>query len=155
MVVVGIEVVRTSERSSRSIHQVGVPQAQRWLRDFTATCCDGVPFQLRDVYLSETPDFTPLVRCRGQFEEEDAGDNPVLAIARFVRYMPSLKTFLSNRCPRLPQEVAQFNSEHRDRPLGSNPLDYFEHPVRDRATAIGPDFEGAGAQFQRDLQAIP
>ena len=110
-----------------------------------------------DVYLTETPDFTPLVRYIGQFEEEDANADPILAIARFIRYVPALKNFLNNRCQGLLQQVYQrnreLNQEHKNRPLGSNPVDHFEHPVRGRGDPIRADFEGAGAQFQRDLQA--
>ena len=130
--------------------------AQRWLRDYTATTC-GAAFNLENVYLSDTPDFPPLVRYIGQFEEADAREDPLLAIARFVRFLPRLKNFLSNRCPRLLQEIGQLTrelrQEHRDRPLGPNPLEFFENPERPRGTPMRPDFEGAGAQFRRNLQA--
>ena len=140
----------------RHFHRVGLPGAHRWLRGYTNHVC-GVEFELNHVYLRDTPDFTPLVRFIGQFEEEDANADPILAIARFIRYVPQVKNFLNNRCPRLLQQVYQRNRElnqvHRNRPLGSNPVDYFEHPLRERGDPIRADFEGAGAQFQRDLQA--
>ena len=109
------------------------------------------------MYLTETPDFTPVVRFIGQFEEEDANADPILAIARFIRYVPALKNFLNNRCPGLLQQVYQRNrelyQEHKNRLFGSNPVDYFEHPVRGRGELIRSDFEGVGAQFHTDLQA--
>ena len=98
-----------------------------------------------------------MVRFVGQFEEEDANADPILAIARFIRYVPSLKSFLNNRCLGLLQQVYQRNrelyQEHKDRPFGSNPLDYFEHPQRNRGEPIRPDHQGVGAQFHRDLLA--
>ena len=134
----------------RQFHQVGLPSAHRWLRDYTTHAC-GESFELGSIYLTDTPDFTPVVRFIGNFEEHDANDNPILTIARFLRYIPSLKSFLDNRCPVLLQQVYQHNrelyQEHKDRPFGSNPLDYFEHPVRGRGEPIRPDHEGVGAQF--------
>ena len=140
----------------RQFHQVGLPSAHRWLRDYTTRNC-GESFELDNIYLTETPDFTPVVRFVGNFEEHDANADPILAIARFLRYFPALKGFLNNRCPALLQQVYQRNrelyQEHKDRPFGSNPLDYFEHPVRSRGEPIRPDHEGVGAQFHRNLLA--
>ena len=140
----------------RQFHQVGLPSAHRWLRDYTTRNC-GESFELENIYLTETPDFTPVVRFVGNFEEHDANADPILAIARFLRYFPALKGFLNNRCPALLQQVYQRNrelyQEHKDRPFGSNPLDYFEHPVRSRGEPIRPDHEGVGAQFHRNLLA--
>ena len=140
----------------RQFHQVGLPSAHRWLRDYTTRNC-GESFELENIYLTETPDFTPVVRFVGNFEEHDANADPILAIARFLRYFPALKGFLNNRCPALLQQVYQRNrelyQEHKDRPFGSNPLDYFEHPVRGRREPIRPDHEGVGAQFHRNLLA--
>ena len=140
----------------RQFHQVGFPSAKRWLRDYTTHAC-GESFELNHIYLTDTPDFTPVVRFVGQFEEEDANADPILAIARFIRYVPSLKSFLNNRCLGLLQQVYQRNrelyQEHKDRPFGSNPLDYFEHPLRNRGEPIRPDHQGVGAQFHRDLLA--
>ena len=140
----------------RQFHQVGLPSAHRWLRDYTTRNC-GESFELENVYLTDTPDFTPVVRFVGNFEEHDANADPILTIARFIRYIPSLKSFLNNRCPALLQRVYQRNrelyQEHNDRPFGSNPLDYFEHPVRSRGEPLRPDHEGVGAQFHRDLLA--
>ena len=140
----------------RQFHQVGFPSAKRWVRDYTTHAC-GESFELNQIYLTDTPDFTPVVRFVGQFEEEDANADPILAIARFIRYVPSLKSFLNNRCPGLLQRVYQRNrelyQEHKDRPFGSNPLDYFEHPQRNRGEPIRPDHQGVGAQFHRDLLA--
>ena len=140
----------------RQFHQVGLPSAHRWLRDYTTHAC-GESFELESIYLTDTPDFTPVVRFVGNFEEHDANADPILTVARFIRYIPSLKSFLNNRCPALLQRVYQRNrelyQEHKDRPFGSNPLDYFEHPVRGRGEPIRPDHEGVGAQFHRDLLA--
>ena len=140
----------------RQFHQVGLPSAHRWLRDYTTRNC-GESFELENIYLTEYPDFTPVVRFVGNFEEHDANADPILAIARFLRYFPALKGFLSNRCPALLQQVYQRNrelyQEHKDRPFGSNPLDYFEHPVRSRGEPIRPDHQGVGAQFHRNLLA--
>ena len=141
----------------RQFHQVGFPSAKRWLRDYTTHAC-GESFELSHIYLTDTPDFTPVVRFVGQFEEEDANADPILAIARFIRYVPSLKSFLNNRClGLLLQQVYQRNrelyQEHKDRPFGSNPLDYFERPQRNRGEPIRPDHQGVGAQFHRDLLA--
>ena len=140
----------------RQFHQVGLPSAHRWLRDYTTRNC-GESFELENVYLTDTPDFTPVVRFVGNFEEHDANADPILTIARYLRYFPALKTFLNNRCPALLQHVYQRNrelyQEHKDRPFGSNPLDYYEHPVRARGEPIRPDHEGVGAQFHRNLLA--
>ena len=140
----------------RHFHQVGLPGAHRWLRSYTNHVC-GVGFELGNVYLTDTPDYSPLVRYLGQFEEEDANADPILAIARLIRFLPGLRTFLHNRCGTLLQQVYQrnreLNQEHRNRPFGSNPLDFFENPVRQRGDPIRADFEGAGAQFVRDLRA--
>ena len=45
----------------RQFHQVGLPSAHRWLRDYTTRNC-GESFELENVYLTDTPDFTPVVR---------------------------------------------------------------------------------------------
>ena len=131
----------------RQFYQVGFPSAHRWLRDYTTHAC-GESFELSHIFLTDTPDFTPVVRFVGQFEEEDANADPILAIARFIRYVPSLKSFLNNRCPGLLQQVYQHNrelyQEHKNRPFGSNPFDYFEHPVRSRGEPIKPDHQGVG-----------
>ena len=105
----------------RQFHQVGLPSAHRWLRDYTTRNC-GESFELENVYLTDTPDFTPVVRFVGNFEEHDANADPILTIARYLRYFPALKTFLNNRCPALLQHVYQRNrelyQEHKDRPFG-------------------------------------
>ena len=96
----------------RQFHQVSLPSAHRWLRDYTTRNC-GESFELENVYLTDTPDFTPVVRFVGNFEEHDANGNadPILTIARFLRYFPALKSFLNNRCPALLQHVYQRNRE--------------------------------------------
>ena len=72
----------------RQFHKVVLPSAHRWLRDYTTHAC-GESFELNHIYLTETPDFTPVVRFIAQFEEEDANADPILAIARFIRYVPA------------------------------------------------------------------
>ena len=87
------------------------------------------------------PWYDSLVSLR----KRDANADPILAITRFIRYVPALKNFLNNRCPGLLQQVYQRNrelyQEHKNRPFGSNPVDYFEHPVRGRGEPIKPDCE--------------
>ena len=50
-----VQGARKKESFKRHFHQVGLPQAQWWLRDYAATCCDGQSCHLRDIYL--------IVRC--------------------------------------------------------------------------------------------
>jgi len=140
----------------KNFYQQGVPAAKNWLYNYTSFNCKR-PFRLTTPYLTETPDFTPLVRYLGHFDPAEAQQDPTLAIARFLKYnTPGLKGFLFNNCPRLLQEAGQLvrdlQSDFRDKPLGSNPLDKFEGP-EPRGGKQKADFEGAGAQFQRDLDA--
>ena len=136
-----------------------MPAAKEWLRQYTRFNC-GYTFRLDTPYLVEDPDFPPLVRYLGHFNaDEEAQADPTLAIARFLQYRtPGLKGFLQHNCPRLLQEVGRLNrelrQEHRDRPFGSNPIDYYEAPEERRVGRVRrPNVDGAGVQYQRDLAA--
>ena len=87
------------------------------------------------------------MRFIGQIEEEDARDQP-LTFAKFLRYIPALKTFTSNRCPRLLQETAwlgrALRQVRKDRMFISNPFDFFETPRRSEARSSMPISKGLG-----------
>ena len=99
------------------------------------------------------------MRYLGHFNAEEAQADPTLAIARYLQYRtPGLKGFLQHNCPRLLQEVGRLNrelrQEHRDRPFGSNPIDYYENPEERRVGRVRrPNVDGAGVQYERDLAA--
>ena len=139
----------------RQFHQVGLPSAHRWLRDYTTRNC-GESFELENVYLTDTPDFTPVVRFVGNFEEHDANADRSwrshdisVTFQLWRRSSTTAVQPFSSTCT----SAIDSSTKSTNRPFGSNPLDYYEHPVRARGEPIRPDHEGVGAQFHRNLLA--